>query len=410
MAKPKVGAAKVKPTSAQRFVGAISAALLALACYQVIRRAGSQPALVSPEAVSPARAALSCVDSAEDCAAWARSGECDKNTEYMRANCARSCGRCAADAPAAADSAGASADSELHARAAMWPKCKNKVPECGAWVQAGECDKNPRYMKIHCALACDTCDFADFGTRCVIDPLATPAVQPGDMDAMFERISTSAEIAALEPRVLSREPWVVVFDEFMSAEEADAVLAVSNREDGVHFKASQGTGSMDEDGTLIPTVSSYRTSFTNWCEDDCLNETAVKRIRERIEAVTGVPDDNHEFPQVLRYQLNQYYHEHHDYIPAHRQMPCGPRVYTFFLYLNDVEEGGFTSFPRLNISVQPKKGRAVLWPSTLNERPLEIDERTQHVAEPVVKGTKFSVNMWLHMFGKFQEVPIGTSQ
>ena len=34
---------------------------------------------------------------------------------------------------------------------------------------------------------------------------------------------------------------------------------------------------------------------------------------------------------------------HHDTIPELETMPCGPRVYTFFLYLSDVEEGGGTS-------------------------------------------------------------------
>jgi len=37
----------------------------------------------------------------------------------------------------------------------------------------------------------------------------------------------------------------------------------------------------------------------------------------------------------------------------------GPRLYTFFMYLSDVDEGGHTAFPLLNLTVQPKKGRAV---------------------------------------------------
>jgi hypothetical protein len=37
-------------------------------------------------------------------------------------------------------------------------------------------------------------------------------------------------------------------------------------------------------------------------------------------------------------------------------MPAGPRILTFFLYLSDVEEGGETSFPYLDIAIKPKKG------------------------------------------------------
>ena len=38
--------------------------------------------------------------------------------------------------------------------------------------------------------------------------------------------------------------------------------------------------------------------------------------------------------------------------------------------------GGETNFPSLGIAVKPKKGRALLWPSTLDAQPDQIDIRT----------------------------------
>jgi hypothetical protein len=40
--------------------------------------------------------------------------------------------------------------------------------------------------------------------------------------------------------------------------------------------------------------------------------------------------------------------------------------------------GGETNFPDLGIAVRPKKGRGLLWPSTLDSDPSSIDVRTMH--------------------------------
>jgi prolyl 4-hydroxylase len=101
---------------------------------------------------------------------------------------------------------------------------------------------------------------------------------------------------------------------------------------------------------------------------------------------------------VLRYEVGQKYIVHHDYGMDDIKKPCGPRILTFFLYLSDVEEGGETSFPTLGIDVKPKKGKAVLWPSTLDSDPEKIDARTRHEAKAVVSGKKFAANSWIHLY------------
>ena len=103
----------------------------------------------------------------------------------------------------------------------------------------------------------------------------------------------------------------------------------------------------------------------------------------------------------------QYYKEHHDEtgdVHEERFSPDGPRILTFFLYLNDVEAGGETRFTDLmgdnsaiHIDVKPKKGRALLWPSMLNEDVLAYDVRTYHAALAVKKGVKYGANAWLHL-------------
>ena len=70
-------------------------------------------------------------------------------------------------------------------------------------------------------------------------------------------------------------------------------------------------------------------------------------------------------------------------------LPLTDLISIVFLYLNDVEEGGGTHFKGLDITVQPKTGRAVVWPSVLDQDPDRKDPRTHHEALPVIKGVKY---------------------
>ena len=89
---------------------------------------------------------------------------------------------------------------------------------------------------------------------------------------------------------------------------------------------------------------------------------------------------------MVRYEPGQFYKQHHDQNTA-LWTPQGPRVLTFFMYLNNPEGGGETWFPQVTdvngsrgIMVQPRAGSAVLWPSTLDAEPMHADHRTNHAA------------------------------
>lgn len=145
-------------------------------------------------------------------------------------------------------------------------------------------------------------------------------------------------------------------------------------------------------------MQAVRTSSTAWCDPhSCQRDPILAAVRRRIANLTLVPERNAEHLQVLKYDTGQFYKTHHD-----QNSPTtsywGPRMYTFFMYLNDCEGGGQTHFPRLNISVAPRRGRALLWPSVLNEDPNLRDDRTEHEAVAVSAGRKYAANYWLHMY------------
>ena len=103
--------------------------------------------------------------------------------------------------------------------------------------------------------------------------------------------------------------------------------------------------------------------------------------------------------QILRYQPGQYNRMHGDYIIQDTTRRMGGRILTFFLYFNDVEEGGETEFSRLDppIKVTPKKGTALLWSNVKDDDPHTEDTRMWHQALTVVKGKKHAANLWINM-------------
>jgi 2OG-Fe(II) oxygenase superfamily len=90
------------------------------------------------------------------------------------------------------------------------------------------------------------------------------------------------------------------------------------------------------------------------------------------------------------------YQSHHDYIPTQRRSHEGPRILTLLMYLSNVEDGGSTKFPFVNVTVRPKRGRLLLWPNVLHTQPNMLDIRMFHQALPALRGTKYVANLWIH--------------
>ena len=299
-----------------------------------------------------------CTDSRTECKRWARDGECENNPVYMAENCRASCLEC-----------------QSH-------DCFDQREECESWADAGECAKNSDFMMEVCKYSCAVCN-VNFKASCKRDPKEPPAAVAGTIDETFRR---ALEIyPEYRPRVLHRDPWIVEFQEFLQPHEVDVLKKVA----GHNFERS-----LAGDG-----VTPVRTSSTSWCNvQHCLKDETIQTVRERISNLTRVPWENAEHLQVLRYHPGQFYREHHDQ-NSPRYSAWGPRLYTFFMYLSDVLDGGGTRFTRLaNVTVSPRKGRAILWPSVYSHDVRSTDERTYHEALPVEAGLKYAANFWVHQY------------
>jgi prolyl 4-hydroxylase len=273
--------------------------------------------------------------------------------------------------------------------------CRNKYRNCIEWANAGECDTNPSFMNNHCAPACQSCHLFIYEIRCPWNPSNATNIwkNPGDLDTAFRRIVEDNEFSV---QVLSQPPngpWVLTVENFLNDEECKGLIDLGTERG---YEKSMDLGAMKPDGTFSDYDSGQRTSSNTWCLDECYTDERTKSVLARIEKLTGVPDAYQEYLQLLHYGDGQFYGRHHDYIPHHKDREEGVRIATVFLYLNDVDAGGGTNFPDVeNITVMPKKGMALIWPSVLNDDPNAIDERTDHQALPVEKGVKYGANAWL---------------
>lgn len=267
----------------------------------------------------------------------------------------------------------------------------------------GECQANPELMRVSCAPVCRSCEYLSIETRCPLDPNAIDAFCPGDLNIMFERIVTAPEYAKYEPTVWSRPflisgdtaetasynlgPWLVTFDNFLTPEEANRLVELGKALGYEQSVLVQGVA--DDGATELYVGEDIRTSKNTWCTDKCMEDPIVQQVTNRIVNLTGISDSNYEALQLLQYEKGQFYKEHTDYMEHQIERQQGVRLLTLFMYFNDVEEGGGTHFPALNLTVVPKLGRAALWPSVLNEDPNQLDERTKHGSLPVEKGVKY---------------------
>ena len=241
----------------------------------------------------------------------------------------------------------------------------------------------------------------------------TTWTEPGDLDRMFWNIVgnetyqqlynvtvlSGPAAAVSNPSSLVNEdyPWVIQMENFLTPAECNRLIALGHH---LGFKRSKDIGKKKADGSFDSFISTHRTSTTAWCtaESICREDPVVKGVAARVENLVGIPTNNSENMQLLKYEVGQKYETHSDYSDAHIGRPQGVRILTVFLYLNDEGlMGGGTNFPFVqNMTVFPKGGTAVIWPSVLNDRPGVIDERTKHQALPVEKGVKYGANLWIH--------------
>lgn len=188
--------------------------------------------------------------------------------------------------------------------------------------------------------------------------------------------------------VLSEEPKIYIIDNFITHEECDHFIAISQPNLQRALVSSNTKGS----------VSKGRTGKNYWLQHNIDNIT--KSVGNKIANQVGVPLNTAEQYQVIYYDKTEEYKQHYDswdHDGSEKSKRCmkygGQRLFTALCYLNDVEEGGHTRFTKLNLKVEAKKGRLLVFENvfkdTNKKHPL-----SEHAGTPVIKGEKWAFNLW----------------
>ena len=150
----------------------------------------------------------------------------------------------------------------------------------------------------------------------------------------------------LKRTVYCEDPLVFTIDNYLTDEECDHFINISKD------KMQRAVVSDNKKGY----VSAGRTGSNHWVAHN--QDKITKSVGERIAKEIGHPLENSEKYQVIHYGKTQEYRRHydsweHDY--SEKSLRCmkygGSRLMTALCYLNDVEEGGGTGFPKLEVTV-----------------------------------------------------------
>lgn len=241
-------------------------------------------------------------------------------------------------------------------------------------------------------------DIANFNALCRGEKLLSEAVRRRMKCWYDHRGQPYLRLQPVKVEQHSVEPLLFTFHDIISDDEIQSVkeLALPLFERSL-VQAQMGAGHQ---------VSNVRTSKTAWLDENL--DPILMRLSRRIHMVTGLETDPAkeaaEMLQVANYGIGGHYSPHHDYLmkdkPARelqmmplREILMGDRIATFMFYLNDVERGGSTAFPRAGIAVEPKKGSAAFWWNL--KRNGNADHMTLHGACPVLLGSKWVSNKWI---------------
>lgn len=192
-------------------------------------------------------------------------------------------------------------------------------------------------------------------------------------------------------RVVARiaRPTVAVLDGVLSADECKAF-----REMAAARLSRSAVVNRDDGHNAVMDIRTSDGAYFHRAENEL-----VALVDRRVATLMRLPEEQGEGLQVMRYGVGGEYQPHYDYFdPSDKGSEPhlkagGQRVSTLIMYLNDVDAGGETIFPRIDFSYVPREGQGLYFEYDTPEGGL--DPLTLHGGAPVTHGEKWIVTKWM---------------
>lgn len=212
--------------------------------------------------------------------------------------------------------------------------------------------------------------------------------------ATQERVRAVALTTAQRMQAKNLEMFRI--DGFLTPDECADIIAVINTSELTTSSTYNVTKPMER------IVSTDRTSKTCYFGG---SNPLISDVESRICKTLGINNRYAEQIQGQKYEVGQEFRFHTDYFDPEllKKDPSirGQRTWTFMIYLNDVEEGGHTSFPLAFCSCAPKMGTALVW-NNLYSRASSLNQNewgkenpfASHCGMPIIRGEKYILTKW----------------
>ncbi len=192
--------------------------------------------------------------------------------------------------------------------------------------------------------------------------------------------SISNQTASFQPYL---KDWIKTYDDIITFEQCDKYIKLFDLMES--FNATKTLKETYRKCITFPDLEKQLQPYEEF-------KKIMNKVIAKYRADTGNDILNFvtmlESPNIIKYlpQTDNEFHRHADTW----SMDSASRQLSIIVYLNDVEKGGATNFTDIGISIQPKKGRILVFPPFYN---------FAHAGESPISNAKYIIVTWFHFHG-----------